>query len=381
MIQIFKDAYRLTRAPGYTGPKMIHIGGFTPWWFKYTKDGPGCPDCKHAGVETEWETMGVVGAYNAFDDGDACCVGAMANSAFYQHYPLPASLVQNPKPTLVSLHQRGLLSPAGKVVPKAYAAYYAGDYDGSAWLYNQLKPKWDDPKRGQVPIGWAVDSELSMRFPVIYPYLYRTRTANDWFISGDSGAGYLNPTLLIPDPKTGKRGGSNVTVSGADDWIAWNKVWYQKFDLTFTGFLINGDQGALNSAAFQMYDSFSPDGVVVTTGHDPTAAGKLNGAAWVDGNGTAVMHHVADLPGGNASAAAAVMVELVRADRSSFRDKPSFYIFRNILQSAGYMVDAAVGAIGAMGGELEFVDPYTMGLLVKCSSKAINCTATNPTLD
>jgi hypothetical protein len=73
----------------------------------------------------------------------------------------------------------------------------------------------DDPKRGQVPIGWAIDSELSMRFPVIYKHLYETKTPNDYFISGDSGAGYLNPTLLLPDPVTGRRGGSDDDVTYA----------------------------------------------------------------------------------------------------------------------------------------------------------------------
>ena len=65
-----------------------------------------------------------------------------------------------------------------------------------------------------------------MRFPVIYKHLYATKTSNDFFISGDSGAGYLNPTLLLPDPKTGRRGESNVTQSGAQAWIDWNTHWY-----------------------------------------------------------------------------------------------------------------------------------------------------------
>ena len=47
-----------------------------------------------------------------------------------------------------------LIDAAGKVKPVPYLAYYAGDYDGSAWLYSQLKQNWDDPRRGQVPIGW-----------------------------------------------------------------------------------------------------------------------------------------------------------------------------------------------------------------------------------
>ena len=57
---ILEACYSATQARGYTGPSMLHMGGFTPWWYKYTKDGPGCPHCKHKGVETEWETMGIV---------------------------------------------------------------------------------------------------------------------------------------------------------------------------------------------------------------------------------------------------------------------------------------------------------------------------------
>ena len=90
-----------------------------------------------------------------------------------------------------------------------------------------------------------------MRFPVIYGHLYKTKTPNDFFISGDSGAGYLNPTLLLPDPKTGRRGESSVTKSGAAAWEKWNKMWYTKFDLSFTGFLINGDQGPLTNESLK----------------------------------------------------------------------------------------------------------------------------------
>jgi hypothetical protein len=102
-----------------------------------------------------------VHADNAFDDGDACCVGTMANSALYQHYPLPPTLTQNAKPTVADLHTRGLLTATGKPLPKPYAAYYAGDYDGAAWLYSQFIRNWNDPKRGQVPIGCESCNDLS----------------------------------------------------------------------------------------------------------------------------------------------------------------------------------------------------------------------------
>ena len=56
-----------------------------------------------------------MGAYNAFDDGDACCVGTMANSALYMHYPLPKRFKQNNKPTVASLHAQGYLQADGTV--------------------------------------------------------------------------------------------------------------------------------------------------------------------------------------------------------------------------------------------------------------------------
>ena len=57
---------------------------------------------------------------------------------------------------VASLKAKGLLGADGTVAGnRAFAAYYAGDYDGAAWLYNQLLSRWDDPKRGTVPIGWA----------------------------------------------------------------------------------------------------------------------------------------------------------------------------------------------------------------------------------
>merc|ERR1711977_740187 len=94
----------------------------------------------------------------------------------------------------------------------------------------------------------------------------------------------------------------NITKSGADAWIKWNTAWYKKFDLGFTGFLINGDQGALTNDSIAIYDSFSPYGVVVSTGHDPIHP-KVQGAAWTDAAGTPVIHHVTDMPA-NISAAA-----------------------------------------------------------------------------
>lgn len=186
---------------------MIHIGGFTPWltntlWFwkserfsfrafKYITN-------EHGGVATEWQTVEITSAYNAYLDADACCVQvscqqmlshcvhhvlqAMANAAFYQHFPLQPKYLsfsqlqwhfnryqQNPAPTYDELVQKGYIDSNGKVVTQTYVhfmillsylwtkmqiMFYVGDYDSAAWLYSEFKGNWDDSDRGSVPLGW-----------------------------------------------------------------------------------------------------------------------------------------------------------------------------------------------------------------------------------
>jgi hypothetical protein len=142
-----------------------------PWHFKYTSEGICGQRCKHGGVETEWESMKVFTAFNAYSDADACCIGSMANAAFYQHAPLPELLQRAVPPapnSLADLEKRGYVTKKAigsgyEVVKKVYAAYYAGDYDAAAWLYSQLRPNWDDGGRGKTPIGWAVNSGTRTR--------------------------------------------------------------------------------------------------------------------------------------------------------------------------------------------------------------------------
>eukprot|EP00050_Salpingoeca_kvevrii_P017165 m.62488 g.62488 ORF g.62488 m.62488 type:complete len:745 (+) comp7403_c0_seq4:45-2279(+) len=320
------------------GTTMIHIVGFTPWAFKYVK-----PFGKHEGVETEWEYAELLSGYNAFFDADACCIAAMANAGFYSHHALPERFVQNPKPQLSDLQAKGFVDSHGKVVTKSYAFWYAGDYDSAAWLYSQLLPRWNDTARGKVPIGWAVDSELSLRFPVIYSLLYDSRSALDTFIAGDSGAGYLNPTKLLP-PRDSK------LPSGADTWIRWNQAYYQQFDISFSGFLINGDAGPLTAAALDMYTSFSYNGVTGQQDKVPPSS-ELHGSM-------PVFHEAADIIEPDPASCAKAVCDFVRAG------KLQFLMFRTILRSASDML-AATEAAQQLCPDLVFVGPHEAGYLAR----------------
>ena len=97
------------------GSEMIHVAGFVPWAFKYITE-------EHDGVATEWQAAKILSAYNAFVDADACCeLNNFANSAFYQHYPMPDKYTQNPVLTYDELVSKGYIdADTGAVVPKNY---------------------------------------------------------------------------------------------------------------------------------------------------------------------------------------------------------------------------------------------------------------------
>ncbi|MDQ2799756.1 MAG: hypothetical protein M3Y13_08955, partial [Armatimonadota bacterium] len=176
------------------GRHMLHVGGFIPWAWKYTQTAGG----RHGDVATEWHYAAILSCFNAYMDADALGLNAMANASIFALFPLKPIYPQ-PKPTEADWTKAGFLDTAGKVAPRTYVAFYSGDYDSSAWLYQRLPRLWTDPARGTVPLGWAFNPNLADRFPVGMDWARRTATPQDHFISGDSGAGYLNPGLLDGD--------------------------------------------------------------------------------------------------------------------------------------------------------------------------------------
>ena len=252
LIIVLQKAYQQNN-----GAKFNTVSGFVPWLFKYV-------DAKHGGVPSEWRMTHVMSGFNIVVDADACCLDTFTNAAFFSHYSLVQGnhrFVQNPLPSREQLIQQGLLNEQNIVSKRTYTLYYAGDYDSAAWVANDLKSLWDDPKRGSVPIAWAINPNLYDRFPLLHPYLYVTRTANDFFVSGDSGAGYLNPTQLFePRQFSG--------LPRADDlWIKRNRFYYNKFNIKHTGFVINGDSGPLTNNSDVMYTKFSPLGLTHQQGY------------------------------------------------------------------------------------------------------------------
>jgi len=236
-----------------TGGRMTVINGFVPWQYKYTNlsepvAGP------NGAVAAEWECVEIISAYNAYLDADAPGIGNMANASVFAHVALQGNYPQPSGPTVAELQKRGLVNADGSVVPKRYVMFYLGDFDSAAWMYNTLPGLWNDPGRGAMPLNWAFDPELSNRIAPAFLYTRATATGNDFFIAGDSGAGYLNPSALeAPRAISG-------LPSGLAAWQRHCGRYYGLWDISITGFVIDGNTPAMSSKGRQAYAQFSYNG-------------------------------------------------------------------------------------------------------------------------
>lgn len=325
------------------GNGIIQVAGFVPWAYKYTsaRSPAWFAGGTHDGVPTEWHYAEILSCFNACMDADALGLGAMANASFYQHYPLAKRYPQNPKPTRANLAAQGLLDAQGRIVPRTYVAFYVGDYDSAAWLYHELPAMWRDPARGQIPLSWAFNPNLCQRFPLGLAWARERRTTNDWFVAGDSGAGYLNPGDLSPPRRF------SGLPSGLAVWEQHCQPLYQQWDLTLTGFIIDGDGPQLTAAGLAAYAHFSPDGIVA---YQKKYEGVYQGMPYLPMR--------ADLDG--------TPVEAARAIREQTRDASHhFYVFRSILKTPSWHLAVEQAVRESAGDAIKVVDLYSLLRLVR----------------
>ena len=349
LISIFNTMNHLS------GGEIMTIGGFVPWLWKYVGPGDGFKGSggKHHPVHNEWEMARLASAYNFVIDADAVGLSSLANASFYQHFPLKEHYPQNPHPTVADLRARGLILPNGRVKDAAYITFYMGDYDSSAWLAREVPKLWADPQHGKIFGNWAFNPNLDHRVPQVLDYVRTHSSTNDWFISGDCGAGYLNPGML-----TAPRLDSGVS-DGWRSWTRYNQEYFRRYDLSITGFIIEGFGPFMGDKGFAAYDSFSPDGLMLETGS------KSFDLVGLYDDKLPYIRHRLDLDGAPKQAGA-TLIARVAAEKKDFPSGPQFLMARTILKTPTWHAGTMAAAKAAPGGErIEFVDVYTFFLLLK----------------
>ncbi|MBO4548680.1 MAG: hypothetical protein J5758_05635, partial [Abditibacteriota bacterium] len=218
--------------------KLITVCGFLPWDKKYSTVSGG----RHGVVAGEWKLAEILSSHNACLDADAINYCGMCNASFFAREPLKRRYPQTaPRAREAAAENR------------CYICFYAGDYDSAAWMYQNLPAIWNDPARGAEPMCWAFNPNLAERFPTGFNYVRGTATGRDWFVGGDSGAGYLNPGFLAEPRPSG-------LPSGVRAWAETCARWYKRFDLDVTGFLLEGNAPPMTPELWDALESFSPAG-------------------------------------------------------------------------------------------------------------------------
>lgn len=323
MLRIFRAQYDKTN-----GEKMTTLCGFNPWHVKYTT----VHDCgKHEPVESEWHLSEILSAYNCVKDADAAGYTGLANASVYRHFPLK-SKYKNKK---VKVDKKGYSKD------KTYILFYVGDYDAASWTARFI-PRWyKDPALGKNPLMWCFNPNLSDRIPMAFDFIYNNYTDNDFFQAGDSGAGYNNPRLLYP-PRI-----YSDLPSGVETNVAHNKKYFEKFDMSMIGFVINS---VYKTDVYQKHDlaRFATAGVGYLGNGEPCSIV----------NGVPFCPHSSDIypKGDDPRPAAETAVGYMRAANPN----KHFHIFRTILVSPT-MHDKIYESIKELCPErdIELLDPYT----------------------
>ena len=113
------------------------------------------------------------------------CSFATPNLSFWKLLSIPGGRsTSRPLP----IFDRGMkYDPA-----KKYVLLETNEGDTPRIVVSLFSKSWIDPRRGSVPVSWSINPVLAEQFPALYDYFASTAGANDSFISGPGGCGYVH---------------------------------------------------------------------------------------------------------------------------------------------------------------------------------------------
>ncbi len=230
------------------------LSGFTPWGIKYTSATGERTEV--GGLDGETTLIALANAFNFVVDADAPSMASLASASFYSHVKLESSY-SNPTPEPITYDRA-----------KKYVHIYMGDYDGAAWANRAIAKYFTGDLRGDRTVTWAFNPNLSQRIPQAFQFIQQNRTDKDYFICGDSGAGYCFPDLFRGNNTTRKH--ISGLPDGMDALTRWNQQYYSQFGLTITGFLLSHDvylggrnyENQITAQTANAFASFSPNGIL-----------------------------------------------------------------------------------------------------------------------
>ena len=309
------------------GKHMTELAGFFAFW-KYSNI-PGYAS-SHEPVPTEWETVYLISPYNCYQNTVA---SDCYNQSFHAHAPSTPLKQRRPEPRNV-------------VEPKAYICILMADYDSATPLYDFLPNHWDNPGRGKIPLAWGINPNLLETYPDVIEHFYRTATANDYFTSDASAAGYMNPNRVKPEY--------------LPLFVKHNKTFFDRADMTIAPMVLDWDQPA--DAVKDAFTRFAPDGfaTIVMDLHG-TGGTVPKPHVWKGMPVTELLNDTCNFSSPQQTADA-----MYRAIEKRGNMMPGFYFFRIVWTPPSSVIESLeVLRNGHPEVPFEVVDPYTFFRLFK----------------
>jgi hypothetical protein len=221
-------------------------------------------------------------------------------------------------------------APVPKLANKIYLSLTMVEGDNIQYDQHRLRQMWDDPTRGQVPLGWSISVLLLDIAPAMLSYFQQTQTANDLLVAGPSGAGYTYP-VVWPAPALSKfmqRSGAYMQRAGMQTLFAYNRD--------------NSSDVPLSSALVSQYRMNIPELEGIVYNYESSSQVSL-----IDGLPVATLLGVNDAPSG--------ITELASIAASWNGTSPLFVAAG--LESWNMMPADAKILVASLGSQFEVVRP------------------------
>jgi hypothetical protein len=153
------------------------------------------------------------------------------------------------------------------VEDRIYAVVAIADGDSLDFVGNRMRELWNDPTRGSYPVAWSLNPLLAELAPPYLEYYYSSASANDRFVAGPSGAGYLYPDYLGP--------------GDLDPYLQFSARYVQRADMDIAWLLnaFTASEIQYSPASLSAYvDGLHPQGIVLDYDDQPTTA-----SMWMQG--------------------------------------------------------------------------------------------------
>ena len=232
------------------------------------------------------------------------------------------------------------LAPTPKLANKIYLSLTMVEGDNIQYDQHRLRQMWDDPARGQVPLGWSISVLLLDIAPALLSYFQRTQTANDLLVAGPSGAGYTYPVVWPSSALPGfmRRSGAYMERTGMKTLFVYNRD--------------GSNDVPLSTNLVDLYKSNIPglDGIVYN--YESTSQASL-----IDGLPVATLLGVNDAPTG--------ITELTNIASTWTGTTPLFVAAG--LESWNMMPSDANAMVASLGSQFEVVRPDVFFKLLRQS--------------